>query len=225
MSWFTPQLRSSNGSLDNFEYPTSKVVCVGRNYVAHAKELSNPVPNRPLLFIKPNTALTTLNKEILLPQNASNCHHELEISILIGGKLSNAKESDVCASIVGIGLALDLTLRDEQSRLKEKGQPWERAKAFDGSCPVSSFLPWEGEPALNSIEFSMDKNGQRVQAGSSSDMIFPIVPLIMEISQNFTLLPGDIILTGTPEGVGALHSGDKLDFELMGKSWENTHIK
>ena len=225
MSWFTPKIKNKNGQLENFEFATSKVVCVGRNYVAHAKELSNPVPKRPLLFIKPNTSLVPLINEVRLPKNVTNCHHELEISILIGSKLSNAKESDVCGAIVGIGLALDLTLRDEQSRLKDKGQPWERAKAFDGSCPISTFLPWEGEPALNNISFSMNKNGEKAQAGNTADMIFAIVPLIAEISQIFTLLPGDIILTGTPEGVGPLCSGDKLDFELMGRSWENTLIK
>ena len=224
MTWFTAKVNSASGNVENYSEPTSKVVCVGRNYVEHAKELNNPVPKRPLLFIKPNTSLIDLSSGITLPAGETNCHHELEVAVLIGSRLTKAKESDVCAGIVGLGLALDLTLRDEQTALKQKGQPWERAKAFDGSCPITAFLPWEGEQALNDIAFSMNKNGEVAQAGNTADMLFPIVPLIMEISQHFTLLPGDIVLTGTPEGVGPLSAGDQLDLALLGQPWENTTV-
>ena len=179
MSWFTPQLIDSNTKEDMaFNQATSKVVCVGRNYVAHAKELNNPVPKSPLLFIKPNSTLCSLKNGIKLPKTDSSCHHELEVAILIGKALTNASKDAASESIKGVGLALDLTLRELQSSLKSKGQPWERAKAFDGACPVSKFVDVEedlkndAEIFLSNISFSLVKNEQLVQVGTTKDMIF-----------------------------------------------------
>ena len=138
---FYPKLIEPNGQFINeYTHSTSKIVCVGRNYSAHAKELNNPIPKEPLLFIKSTNCLVDLDKPIQIPKEQGECHHELEISVLIGKKLTKASREEAIDAIDGIGLALDLTLRDLQSKLKSKGQPWERAKSFDGACPVSGFV-------------------------------------------------------------------------------------
>ena len=220
MNWFVPQLKSygtgADFSVSDYEYATSKVVCVGRNYQAHAAELNNPVPKEPLLFIKPNSCLTPL-ESIQLPRSESSCHHELEVALLISERLSNASTDQVMSAITGIGLALDLTLREVQSELKAKGHPWEKAKAFDDSCPVSHFEPVSAIDDLDLLDFGMTKNGDWVQRGEVKDMIFNIPTLLQDISSHFTLMPGDIVLTGTPEGVGPLTTGDELAFYLNGK--------
>jgi 2-keto-4-pentenoate hydratase/2-oxohepta-3-ene-1,7-dioic acid hydratase in catechol pathway len=203
--------------LDNqpFSAPVGKVVCVGRNYAAHARELNNPVPEQPLLFIKPATAVVPLDKPLCLPQGLGEVHHELEIAVLIGQPLTSASAADCTAAIAGIGLALDLTLRDLQQQLKQQGHPWERAKAFDGACPLSPFVSL-GEQNLQALNFSLYSNGELRQRGESADMLFSIPSLLAEISTVFTLQPGDVVLTGTPAGVGPLNSGDHLTLVLDG---------
>lgn len=196
------------------EMPLGKIVCVGRNYAAHAKELNNPVPEQPLLFIKPASALAVLEAPIALPQDKGECHHELEVALLIGSTLSQAKPEDCLAAIAGYGLALDLTLRELQSELKAKGHPWERAKAFDGACPLSAFVPAASIPNWRELRFELHRNGELQQSGHCSDMLFPIDALLADISQSFTLQPGDIVLTGTPAGVGPLQNGDTLRCQL-----------
>jgi 2-keto-4-pentenoate hydratase/2-oxohepta-3-ene-1,7-dioic acid hydratase in catechol pathway len=196
--------------------PTGKVVCVGRNYAAHAKELNNPVPTAPILFIKPSTALVELEKGISLPQWQGECHYETEIAVLVGKRLHSAAEDDVKEAIEGLGVGLDLTLRDVQNKLKEKGHPWENAKAFDGSCPLSMFVPFSDSIDLQALDLFLDIDGQRKQSGQSAEMLTPILPLIVEMSRHFTLLPGDVILTGTPAGVGPLASGMKLNLGIEG---------
>lgn len=198
-----------------------KVVCVGRNYAAHARELNNPVPAEPLLFIKPNTALAYMQLPLVLPLDRGEVHHELEIALLIGRPLlvaeaGNLRDADAWAAVTGIGLALDLTLRDLQARLKEKGQPWEKAKAFDGSCPVSGFVAAPGLEQVDSLRMSLRVNGELRQQGCSADMLFAIPRLLGEIVRHFSLLPGDLVLTGTPAGVGPLHCGDRLQLSLDG---------
>jgi len=191
-----------------------KIVCVGRNYAEHARELNNPIPQQPLLFIKPATAAVAMAGDIDLPIGRGDCHHELEMALLIGRRLSvGADDSEIAAAVVGVGLALDLTLRDLQDKLKSKGQPWERAKAFDGSCPLSAFVA-VNDIDLQALDLSLHRNGQLQQSGNSRDMIFPIPRLLRDISSVFTLLPGDVILTGTPAGVGPLCSGDRLSAKL-----------
>lgn len=194
--------------------PLGKIVCIGRNYAEHAQELNNPIPDTPLLFIKPATAAVHLTRPLTLPTGRGSVHFETELAVLIGVPLTNATEDEAQQSILGFGLALDLTLRDVQSQLKEKGQPWERAKGFDGACPLSPFVSAEHLKKADHLTFSLDIDGQRQQSGNTSDMLNPILPLIAHISEHFTLMPGDVVLTGTPKGVGPLTSGQKLTLRL-----------
>lgn len=201
-----------DGSLS--ELPLGKVVCVGRNYAAHARELGNAIPEAPILFMKPSTAMVSFAEPVHLPEDQGDCHHETEITLLIGERLQHATEAVARAAIVGIGLGLDLTLRDLQADLKKKGYPWEIAKAFDGAAPLTPFLHPAQLPALESLSFSLDVNGGRRQTGDASCMLTPIVALVHYISKYFTLMPGDVVMTGTPEGVAALRSGDVLCVSL-----------
>lgn len=198
----------------SFDQPLGKVVCVGRNYAEHAKELNNPIPSTPILFIKPATAVSPFSEVINLPHELGECHYETELAVLIGKQLTKAAPEGIDDAIAGYGLALDLTLRTVQSELKAKGHPWEIAKSFDGSCPLSSFVkPRELKDGSN-IEFQLKINNELRQHGKTSDMITAIKPLIAYISQHFTLMPGDVVLTGTPAGVGLLESGMTLEARL-----------
>ncbi|NWO05661.1 MAG: fumarylacetoacetate hydrolase family protein [Alteromonadaceae bacterium] len=203
--------------------PLGKIVCVGRNYAEHARELNNPVPDEPLLFIKPATSAVHITRPLEMPRDQGDVHFETELAVLIGRPLTNASAREVEGAILGYGLALDLTLRDVQSKLKEKGHPWERAKAFDGACPLSPFVPADKLPEGN-IHFTLDVNGQRQQTGDTDDMLNPIVPLITHMSKHFTLEPGDVVLTGTPKGVGPLVSGQTLSLELEDLLFVETHV-
>lgn len=197
--------------------PLGKVVCVGRNYAEHARELNNPVPAEPLLFIKPATAVVALDQPLRLPQGLGAVHYETEIALLIGQTLSgDVSELQASAAIVGIGLALDLTLRELQDQLKAKGHPWERAKAFDGACPLSAFVEPAQLPDLTAIPLQLRINGKLRQQGNSAEMITPIIALLRHIAGVFTLQPGDVVITGTPAGVGVLASGDQLQLAIPG---------
>ncbi len=203
---------SLNG--ETLDLPLGKVVCVGRNYADHAKELNNPVPTAPILFIKPATAVVPFRGEITIPSDQGECHHELEMSVLIGKPLKNADASTVQDAILGFGLGLDLTLRDLQSKLKEKSHPWEIAKSFDGACPLSEFVPTAALEDPLHTPLSLSVNGDLRQQGSTADMITPVYALIAYMSRYFTLQPGDVVLTGTPAGVSALQPGDTLQGTL-----------
>ena len=196
---------------DDMPYQPGKVVCVGRNYLAHIAELGNVVPNTPVLFMKPSTTLCRLDEPIHLPAFArDDCHYEIELAVLIGERLSESIEDEVNAGIAGYALALDLTLRHLQSELKAQGLPWERAKAFDNACPISPFLLPAELPNPQQTKIYLQINGEMRQNSNTQLMIYPIHSLIAHISQQFTLLPGDVVLTGTPAGVGQLQAGDKL---------------
>jgi len=195
------------------DFPVGKVVCVGRNFAEHIAELNNATPEEPLLFNKTNNCLVELEKPFAIPDHG-DCHNELELAFLLSKPLRNATKETVLDAIAGVGLALDLTLRDVQSQLKEKGLPWERAKSFDGSCPVSVFTQLSAEQLQQTYRFSLEVNGKLRQQGDSSHMLWPWPELIAEISGVFSLYPGDIVLTGTPKGVGRLQSGDKLQLKL-----------
>lgn len=204
---------------EDIDLPVGKVVCVGRNYAAHAKELGNQVPKTPFFFIKSPNTLVPLEQEIKLPALVLGaCHFETEISVLIGTRLRQAKLEDVGSAIAGYGLALDLTLRDLQNDLKKQGLPWEAAKSFDGACPVSDFVAKEDCMSSEGFEFQAMLNGKMVQEGASTNMLFGISDLIARMSAVFTLEPGDIVLTGTPAGVGPLTTGDELEFVFQ-KRW------
>lgn len=199
------------------DLPLGKVVCVGRNYAEHARELNNPVPSEPLLFIKPATSVVPLNEGFRLPTGRGAVHYETEIALLIGAPLSGTvSPADAAGAIAGIGLALDLTLRELQDQLKAKGHPWERAKAFDGACPLSPFVRLEQAPALNAMPLQLTINGELRQQGTSADMITPVIALLQHIAGVFTLLPGDVVITGTPAGVGVLNAGDELELAIPG---------
>ncbi|SNY73693.1 fumarylacetoacetate hydrolase family protein [Enterobacter sp. CC120223-11] len=201
------------------DYPVSKVVCVGSNYAKHIQEMGSATPEEPVLFIKPETALCDIRQPLVLPEGLGSVHHEVELAVLIGGTLRQASEDHVRKAIAGYGVALDLTLRDLQGKMKKAGQPWEKAKGFDNSCPISGFIPagdFQGDPQNTSL--SLKINGEVRQQGSTSDMIHKIVPLIAYMSRFFTLKSGDVILTGTPEGVGPLASGDELEVSVNGHS-------
>lgn len=207
-----------------FAHAIGKCVCVGRNYAAHAAELNNPIPSAPILFHKPADAVVPLSPQFKIPTDQGEVHHELEIALLIGKPLTNATEEQVTASIAGIGLALDLTLRDLQSQLKQKGHPWEMAKAFDGACPVTDFIAPDANTDWKNLSLALLRNGQIQQQGNSQDMLFPIIPLIVYISRFFTLNPGDLVLTGTPAGVGELLVGDVLELTLADKISVTTKV-
>ncbi|WP_120994935.1 fumarylacetoacetate hydrolase family protein [Stutzerimonas urumqiensis] len=200
-------------------FPLGKAVCIGRNYAEHAKELNNPVPTEPLLFIKTGSCAVPLAGGFSIPQDRGGVHFEAEIAVLIGKPLSRKpSEEEVRDAISGFAPALDLTLRDVQSRLKEKGQPWELAKSFDGALVLAPFVPGDAITDLTDIGIRLTINGEVRQDGNSSDMINAILPLIQHISAHFSLQPGDVVLTGTPAGVGPLASGDALTIELVGIS-------
>lgn len=214
------------------ELAAGKAVCVGQNYADHIKEMQlvfdeNPkqeTSNKPtVLFIKPKPALCSATSEIKISHltQFGAMHHELEIALLIGKPLDNLCDNHLDA-VAGIGLALDLTLRDLQTELKKRGHPWERSKSFDGSCPVSEFIPFSNDSELDPSNFEQSNldlsnlnlklsvNQQIRQQGNSGMMLMPIEPLLREITATFTLEPGDIVLTGTPAGVGPLMAGDVI---------------
>lgn len=194
--------------------PTGKIVCVGRNYAEHARELNNPIPASPLLFIKPSTALYDLRQPIRLNSNRGPVHYETELAVLIGQPLTQATPQQAEAAIAGIGLGLDLTLRERQSQLKSKGHPWEVAKAFDHSCPMSPFIHYSRIADIHNCQLQLELDGELRQHGSSAEMLTPVLQLISLCSAHFTLLPGDIIMTGTPAGVGVLAAGMTLRLQL-----------
>ncbi|GAA3704933.1 fumarylacetoacetate hydrolase family protein [Oceanisphaera sediminis] len=198
-------------------YAVGKVVCVGRSYQDHAAELNNPVPEEPLLFIKPSTSLTGLDAPLLLPKGLGAVHHELEVALLIGRRLCHVEPGHALEAVAGVGLALDLTLRDVQDKLKAQGHPWERAKAFDGSCPVTPFALPEVLNDLQRLDFSLQVNGEPRQNGNTAMMMWSIGELLAQMSRCFTLNPGDVVLTGTPKGVAELKPLDELDMQLDGQ--------
>ena len=186
-----------------------KIICVGRNYGLHAKELGNEVPEEPVLFIKPDTALLKGN-DFYLPEFSNEIHYELEIVVKISKPGKYIQKENAHKHYSEIGLGIDFTARDLQSKLKEKGLPWEKAKAFDGSAVVSPFFP-KDEFDLNHLNFSLNLNDKEKQNGNSSDMIFTIDELIAYISKFFTLRVGDLLFTGTPAGVGKVDSSDRIE--------------
>lgn len=189
-------------------FPVGKAVCIGQNYADHIAELNSIQRPEPLFFIKANHCFAPLSSNIFIPRYQGECHNELEVAVLISKKLSKNNEQQVKQAIWGYGLALDLTLRKVQARQKKQGRPWEVAKAFDHSLPLSQFVP--SQSISLPIDFSLTINGIQKQSGNTNQMIRPIYQLIAEMSQHFTLYPGDVVLTGTPAGVGPLKSGDKL---------------
>jgi acylpyruvate hydrolase len=202
-----------------------KIVCIGRNYADHAKELNNPVPTEPLFFIKPDSAVLRNNDPFYLPEFSDDIHYEVEIYVRIHKKGKNIEEQFACRYYNEIGIGLDLTARDIQQRCKDKGLPWEKAKGFDGSAPLSNTVPLTEFRDIQDIRFELRKNGEVVQRGHTADMLFPVNRIIAEASRYFMLKIGDLIFTGTPAGVGRLQHGDRLEAFIEGRKMLNFHIK
>lgn len=187
-----------------------KIICVGRNYVDHIAELNNERPDEPVLFIKPDTALLSKEFPFVIPDFSQDIHYEAEVVVKITkvGKYIEAKFAPKYYDQISVGI--DFTARDLQRKLKEKGLPWEKAKAFDNSAFVGDFLPKTIVDTVDDISFSLVQNGQVVQQATTAQMIWKIDELIAEISKYFTLKTGDLIFTGTPVGVGRVNPGDTL---------------
>jgi acylpyruvate hydrolase len=201
-----------------------KIICIGRNYIDHALELNNPVPKKPLVFMKPATALLTDQKPFYHPDFSSNIHYELELVLKIKKNGKNVSEKFASDYYDEIGIGIDFTARDLQDELKDKGSPWEIAKGFDHSAVLGGFVKKETLDQEN-INFSFIKNGSLVQKGLSKDMIFNFDFLITYVSKFFTLQMGDLIFTGTPAGVGKVEIGDVLEGFLEDKKMLHCEVK
>ena len=193
-----------------------KIICVARNYAEHARELGNPLPDRAVLFIKPASSLLADGGAVVIPPYSRDCHHEIELAVLIGRSGREITAAEAPAHIAGYAVALDLTLRDVQAELKAKGLPWEIAKAFDTSCPLSDFVPASAVPDPQALRLTLNVNGELRQDGTTADMLRSVAQLVSEASRYFTLEAGDILLTGTPSGVGPIKSGDRLEAVIEG---------
>lgn len=202
-----------------------KIICVGRNYQKHAAELNNPVPSKPMIFFKPDTAVLRENKDFYYPDFTKDLHYECELVVRIAREGKFIQEDFVESYIDGIGLGIDMTARDLQSEAKSKGHPWTLAKGFNDSAPVSRFLDPKNFPDLQKIHFTCDINGERRQEGFTRDMIFSVKYLISYITQFITIKKGDLIFTGTPEGVGPLSIGDHIEAHLEGEKMMDFHVR
>jgi acylpyruvate hydrolase len=201
-----------------------KIVCIGRNYADHIAELGNERPDHPVIFMKPDTAILRNNEPFYHPTFSKEIHHEVELLLKIKKEGKSISKEFAHKYYDEIGLGIDFTARDIQNQLKEKGQPWERAKAFNGSAPISEFISKEGFDITN-INFELKVNGETRQKGNSQMMLWPVDELVSYVSQFFTLKTGDIIFTGTPKGVGPVHIGDILTGSLEGKEMFHFEIK
>lgn len=197
-----------------YAFPIGKIICIARNYVEHIRELGNETPAAPVIFMKPASSVIDDGGTVEIPAFSRDCHHEAELALLIGKSGRNIPREQAMEHVAGYGVALDLTLRDVQSELKRKGLPWEIAKGFDTACPLSPFVSAArvGDPQNLGIRLSV--NGDVRQDGCTSMMIHPLATLVSHMSGIFTLEAGDVILTGTPAGVGPLRHGDEVLVEI-----------
>lgn len=187
-----------------------KIICIGRNYAKHAKELNNAIPTEPVFFMKPDTALLKDGEAFYYPEFTKDLHHEIEIVLKINKVGKHIKEEFAHKYFDEIGLGIDFTARDLQTKAKEKGLPWEKAKAFDGSAPIGKFVAKSLFTDLSDISFELKINNESKQIGNTKDLLFSFDKIIAYVSQFVTLKVGDLIYTGTPEGVGPVKIGDKL---------------
>lgn len=204
-----------------------KIICIGRNYLDHATELGNPVPSEPMFFLKPDSSVLHKRHAFYIPDWTKEVHYEVELVVKIL-KLGKAIQTRYASRYYAeVGLGIDFTARDVQSKLKAAGHPWEKAKSFDGSAVVSEeFISLDRlGKSIQNLQFDLSINGMKVQAGSTSDMIFKVDDLISYVSQFMTLKTGDLIFTGTPSGVGPVKSGDKITGTLEGFQMLNVNVK
>jgi len=198
----------------NQEFPIGKIVCLARNYAEHAKELGNETPAAPVLFMKPSSSVIGDGGEVRIPAYSQECHYEVELALLIGKTARSVTVEAAMEHVAGYGVAIDMTLRDVQNQLKAKGLPWEIAKGFDSACPLSDFVPAASVPDPHDLSLRLSVNGELKQNGTSSDMINRLPQIIAHISGIFTLEPGDVLLTGTPAGVGRVQAGDLMEADI-----------
>lgn len=202
-----------------------KVIAIGRNYAAHAKELNNPLPTSPVIFLKPDTAVLKDNKPFYIPEFSSDIHYELEVVLKVCKEGKHIAEKFAATYFDEIGLGIDFTARDIQNIHKEKGLPWELAKAFDNSAAISHFIPKTQIENLNDLQFELKINGESRQNGNTKNILFSFEKIISFVSQYITLKKGDLIFTGTPEGVGQVKQGDHLEAWIGDEKFLNFDIK
>lgn len=195
-------------------FRVGKVVCLARNYSEHARELGNEIPSEPVFFIKPGSSIIGKGEEVVIPPFSNECHFEVELAVLIGKYTKNVAARNAMEHVAGYGVGIDMTLRDVQGELKKKGLPWEKAKAFDTSCPLSEFVPAEEVPDPHGLKIALQVNGEARQDSSTDCMMRQIPEVISAVSEIFTLEEGDVILTGTPAGVGKVESGDVMTAQI-----------
>ena len=202
-----------------------KIICVGRNYAEHIEELNNERPDAPVIFMKPETAVPRPVEDFYYPDFSEDVHHEVEIVIKITKVGKNIEEKFAHTYYDEIGIGIDFTARDLQAKLKGKGLPWELAKAFNGSAPVSEFVPKSQFADVQNIAFSLDVNGETRQQGNTDMMLYSIDYLISFVSKYFLLKKGDLLFTGTPKGVAAVKIGDTLKLSIEGKEMLQVNVK
>lgn len=202
-----------------------KIICIGRNYTKHIEELQNERPDEPVVFLKPDSAVLLKQHPFVIPEFSDDIHHEVEILVRINkvGKYIDTKFANNYYDEIGLGI--DFTARDLQAKLKEKGLPWEKAKAFDGSAVIGNFLSKKNFQSTENINFELRNNGNSVQKGNTSHMLWKIDELISYVSQFFTLKIGDILFTGTPEGVARVRSNDILEGYIEEKKIFRIQVK
>lgn len=206
--------RKMNGT--HQEFSIGKIVCLARNYAEHARELGNETPAAPVLFMKPASAVIGDGQAVVIPSYSRECHYEVELAVVIGKQCRAVAAEQAMEYVAGYGVAIDMTLRDVQNQLKAKGLPWEIAKGFDSSCPLSDFVPAGQVSDPHNLKLKLSVNGETRQDGCSTDMIHRLPQIIAHISGIFTLEPGDVILTGTPAGVGPVLAGDVIEAVIEG---------
>lgn len=202
-----------------------KIIAIGRNYAAHIEELENERPEAPVVFLKPDTAILKNNTPFYHPEFSNNIHHEVELVLKIKKEGKYIQETYAHKYYDEIGIGIDFTARDLQQKCKEKGLPWEIAKAFNGSAPIGEFLPKSNFSDLKNINFHLDINGERKQTGNTSLLLFDFDVIISYVSQFFTLKTGDLIFTGTPAGVGKVNIGDRLEAYIENEKLLDFEVK
>lgn len=209
-------MKTAKIAATNQEFPIGKIVCLARNYAEHARELGNETPAAPVLFMKPSSSVIGDGEAVQIPSYSQECHFEVELAVLIGKTARNVPVEAAMEHVAGYGVAIDMTLRDVQNGLKAKGLPWEIAKGFDTACPLSGFVPAAEVGDPHNLRLTLAVNGEKRQDGCSSDMINRVPQIIAHISGIFTLETGDVILTGTPAGVGPVVAGDVMEAGIEG---------
>ena len=199
---------------DGRKVQVGTLFCVGRNYALHAREMGSEIPSEPFIFIKPPTAVIATGGTVRIPPISHELHHEVELVVLVGRKMKDVTPEEAIEGIAGVAIGLDMTLRDVQAIAKREGKPWSVANGFDTSAPIGPFVPFDRVGTIGELTFSLKVNGEERQRGEGSGMIFPVGELLSWLSRTFTLRPGDLLFTGTPEGVGQVIPGDLLEASI-----------